>query len=139
MYADDLTVIADTADKMQSQLDIIGTQGVNDDIKFNAKKSVMLDFNCKESVVFKLNGDVVPIVNATRYLGYQLSNKTNNTVHLKKQSKCIAKIAKLKTLGLISSNMSPQARGTLNESNENEMLETIDEAGCLAEKRLGQF
>ena len=25
---------------------------------------------------------------------------------------------------------------TLNESNENEMLKTIDEAGCLAEKRL---
>ena len=74
----------------------------------------MLVFNFKESVEFKLNGDIVPIVNDTRYLGYQLSNKTNNIVHSKnRESKCIAKVAKLKTLGLISSTMSPQARAFL--------------------------
>ena len=63
MYADDLTLIADTASKMQSQLDIIGTQDANDDIKFNAKKSVMLVFNFKESVEFKLNGDTASYTN----------------------------------------------------------------------------
>jgi len=114
MYADDLILIVDTTINMQTQLDTIGIQGANDDIKFNPKKSVMLIFNCKEPVEFKLNGDIVPIVNDTRYLGYQLSNNTNNMIHLKnRESKCIAKIAKLKTLGLISSNMSPQARAFL--------------------------
>lgn len=118
MYADDLTLVADSSNEMQKQLDIVGKQGPEDDIMSNAKKSVILTFNLqKENYDLKLNGVDTPISNETRYLGYQLCNFKDNMAHIKnRQSKAINKKAKLKALGLISSNMSPQSRAYLYKS-----------------------
>ena len=97
-------------------MEAVGKQGCDDDIKFNAKKSVVMIFSENKSLkrdnyIFKLNGDIVPIVEETRYLGYQLCETNGNIKHIKsRQSKCTAKLAKLKSLGLISSSLSPQSR-----------------------------
>lgn len=119
MYADDLTLIADSAPVLQALLDVAGKQGRADDVKFNAKKSVVMVFNgekaSSEELKFKLNDTDIPISNETRYLGYQLSNNaTENEKHInKRQGKVIAKIGQLKALGLISSKLGYKARALI--------------------------
>ncbi len=41
MYADDLILIADTPENIQKQLDLVGKQGADDDVKFNAKDRLL--------------------------------------------------------------------------------------------------
>lgn len=117
MYADDLTLTADTKEKLQLLLDAVGDQGVKDDIKFNAKKSVIMIFNgykSDENIAFTLNNTVIPITKETRYLGYQLSITKNNSAHINsRKSKVVAKVAKLKTLGLLTNKMSPHTKAYL--------------------------
>ena len=50
MYADDLTLTADSIDKMKILLEVVRRQGLIDDTKFNAKKSCLMLF----SETFKL-------------------------------------------------------------------------------------
>ena len=118
MYADDLTSVADCASNLQLQLNKAGEQGNEDDIVFNAKKSVILvfnqQFNKSEDLNFMLNNTSIKIENETRYLGYQLSSETTNKRHLSTRiKKSISSISKLRSLDLIGDNLKPHLRAFL--------------------------
>jgi hypothetical protein len=116
MYADDLTLIADNEFDLQEQINAVGAQGEIDDIKFNAKNSMVMIFNNYENSVynFSMYGNSIPIVDEARYLGYQLSTKNDNLTHvLLRKKKAVSQVAKIKNLGLMSNNLSPQARSHL--------------------------
>lgn len=70
MYADDLTLLSDNVKDLQDQIDIIGKQGITDDVYFNAKKSAILIFNAdkNENTIFNMNGINIPTNNENRYL-----------------------------------------------------------------------
>ena len=108
MYAEDLTIVADDASRMSKMLRIVGAQGSKDDIKFNAKKSIIMCFNGDKELQhnFKMYDEEIPVSKMTRYLGYQLNSETGNDAHIqKRKSQVAAKLAYLKTAGLMSSNL----------------------------------
>lgn len=114
MYADDLTLIADSPSELQKLIDLVDRLGIIDDVRFNAKKSTVLIFNAAgqhAEPVFNMNGVPIPANKDTRYLGHQLNTGSDNGPHLKnRDSKVMRKISKLKAIGLISSRMSIKSR-----------------------------
>ena len=102
----DLMLITDDYNNAQKLVNLIGSQGEDDDILFNAKKSGILSNDLKEPVI-KLNGEPMKYENEMRYLGVQLASDGKPTKHVKnRKKKAFSSLCLLRSLGLISNNMS---------------------------------
>ena len=73
-YADDLTLVSPTVDGMQRMMDICGAFVSQNNLLFNAKKSVSVTFikNRRSSTAdpgFQLNGDTLACMESMKHLG----------------------------------------------------------------------
>ena len=94
MYADDLVLICPSSAGLQKLLNVCQQFGLDNDIKFNSKKSAILTFlpeSKKKFLIppFTLNNENIPIVESFRYLGHILSNDNSDDLDILRQRKKI--------------------------------------------------
>lgn len=83
VYADDLVLLSDTAEKMQQQLDNLKTYCRKWHLLVNVSKSKVMVFNNRyknavdNDMSFQFNGDEIEIVKSFKYLGHLLCNSRN--------------------------------------------------------------
>ena len=79
MYADDLAIVSPSSSGFQQLLNTCSEYGVTFDIKYNAKKSVVLICKTKEDrkltfPVFYLSGQILSLSNSCKYLGHIITD-----------------------------------------------------------------
>ena len=79
MYADDLVVFSPYSGGMQRLLQVCTEYGINNDIKYNAKKSNMMIIRTSNDrrtnfPEFRLCGEVLKVCSETKYLGHFFSD-----------------------------------------------------------------
>lgn len=79
LYADDVTILYPSSSGFQQLLNICTDYGVEFDIKYNAKKSVVMVCRTKDVLKIKfspfyLYGVELGVANATKYLGHILTD-----------------------------------------------------------------
>jgi len=114
LYADDLTLVANSDNEMQQMINKVHAIADEDDVKFNAKKSIIMIFNQEVNIesIFKLGDIIIQRVKETRYLGYQISESSNNLAHVKiRIQKAYTAANMLRTLGLTTCNLDVSTRG----------------------------
>jgi len=96
-YADDITLVADTAKGLQRQIDLCNDYGNEYGIQFNPDKTLIVVFNldCLRSIEdikddswqgpFILDGKHINIVDSMKILGQILSNDNTDKSHLAKR------------------------------------------------------
>ena len=79
MYADDLVILSPSASGLSELIQVCESYGVNHDIKYNSKKSVVLV--CRSKYIkyiqvpsYKINGEVIKEVDHIKYLGNFICN-----------------------------------------------------------------
>lgn len=84
-YADDIILLCPSVGATKHLLDICDLYAKDHGLKFNAKKSKVIEFNTTKgnqslnsNLVF--NGDNIPIVNSEKHLGHMLSNNVTGYV-----------------------------------------------------------
>ena len=92
MYADDLVLISPSSAGLKILLDVCHRFGLQNDIKFNSKKSAILPFlpeNKKKLRIptFELNKESIPITDSFRYLGHILSCDGSDDLDIQRQRK----------------------------------------------------
>ncbi len=120
LYADDITIVSDTKLGLKLILDEISLYGLDNDIKFNPSKTVLMIFNDKvkrtrdERLRDIWQGEIlmsgIPLRRdeTNKYLGVQISQTKSNTPQLNYMKKqAYAALAKVTSLGLSSVYMNP--------------------------------
>ena len=79
MYADDLTVLSPSSSGFQQLLNICSNYGIDFNINYNAKKSMVLLCRSKEDVDLKfpsfyLSGQIMSVSKCTKYLGHIITD-----------------------------------------------------------------
>ena len=108
MYADDITLIAESAEDMQILLNKLGEFSKTLQIKFNPSKTTLLIYNSKndETVYLVLCGKPIIQTKDFKYIGVQVSDDYKNKKHIdKRRSAVIASLAKLTSTGIVDSQM----------------------------------
>ena len=80
MYADDLVIFCPYSGRMQKLLQICSVYGVENDIKYNAKKSNMMIARCRDDrdtnfPEFILSGEALKVCSETKYLGHYITDE----------------------------------------------------------------
>ena len=94
MYADDLAVLSPSSAGFQQLLDVCTEYGVAFDVKFNAKKSVVLTCRTKEDKnlsfpAFYLAGQVLPVCSKANYLGHVINDQLTDDDDLYRQRRTL--------------------------------------------------
>ena len=94
MYADDLVILSPSAVGLSMLLKACEKFGVHHDVKFNAKKSVVMIFRSKtmrDLVLPDLNmyGEKIQEVTKTKYLGLIITNDLTDDAHIDRQVKML--------------------------------------------------
>lgn len=126
VYADDVLLISTTKSDLQSQINTVESYGVENEIKYNPEKTTLMIFNEKVSRTVetkkldtwqddvKLNNIPIKRVKNMKYLGVEISDDDKNKQHLDKRNKsAIIALAKIKKIGLASTNIHPMTKGHL--------------------------
>ena len=92
MYADDIVLISPSSAGLDILLKFCNQYGIQNDIKFNSKKSAILPFLPvdKKKIripTFELNNENIPIVDNFRYLGHILSSDSSDDLDIQRQRK----------------------------------------------------
>ena len=79
MYADDLTILSPSSSGFQQLLNICTNYGIDYDIKYNAKKSMVLVCRAKDDLelkhpAFYLSGQSMCVSKSTKYLGHIITD-----------------------------------------------------------------
>lgn len=124
LYADDMTLIANTKSGMQKLLKIVERFGLQMEVKFNGSKTQMIIFNkelkkSRWSLIhdkwqnkLKLNNEVIEEVKAIKYLGSMIEQKNNGNLHIKVRKKiAFISTTKLEHMGLNSDAIEPSKKG----------------------------
>jgi hypothetical protein len=125
-YADDITLVADTARGLQTQMDKCKAYGEEYCIQFNPDKTTIVVFNLKVKRTvnemradvwqgpFILCGKTVEVVNSVKILGQIISNDHRDDEHISKRKKAMhAMIGKLQAMNLNSLHIHPYMKAHL--------------------------
>ena len=87
LYADDLTILSPSSSGFQQLLNICSNYGVEFDIKYNAKTSVVMVCRTKDDMEiqfppFYLSGEELGASNATKYLFSSITDITDRRMML---------------------------------------------------------
>ena len=94
MYADDLAIIFPSSAGFQRLLNICTEYGVKFDVKYNAKKSVVMICRTKEDrklnfPVFHLSGQDLSVCNSTKYLGHIITDTLEDDTDMYRQRRML--------------------------------------------------
>jgi hypothetical protein len=125
-YADDITLVADTALGLQRQIDVCNSYGEEYGIQFNPDKTTIMIFNadCIRSVdeinkdvwqgQFKLAGKIVDVTNSMKILGQILTSDGKDVEHFnKRKSATNVMIGRLQALNLNSAHIHPKMKAQM--------------------------
>jgi hypothetical protein len=125
-YADDITLVADTARGLQTQMDKCKAYGEEYGIQFNPDKTTIVVFNLKVKRTvnemradvwqgpFILCGKTVEVANSVKILGQIISNDHQDDEHISKRKKAMhAMIGKLQAMNLNSLHIYPYMKAHL--------------------------
>lgn len=123
LYADDVILLSNTALDLQAMLDLTSLFGLNHEIKFNVKKTNIIIFHnkCKyvkkntdnsdDRIRFRLDGQLVPIVDKIRYLGTWIDKYLTNSYNISDKIRGLAcKINSLEKLGFKTKSIKPSLK-----------------------------
>ena len=119
LYADDILLISDNLQALQSLLDITEDYGRKWEIKFNPEKTVFMEFGSQSKFLIrnsnlKFDQKEIKKVEKMKYLGCHYNNKLNNKDHLnKKRFATFSAVNKIKDLGIESINISTAMKSCL--------------------------
>ena len=94
MYADDLAIVSPSSAGFQHLLNICSEYGVMFDVKYNAKKSVVLICRSKGDQkltfpVFYLSGQVISVSSSCKYLGHIIDDKMQDDADMLRQRRML--------------------------------------------------
>ena len=94
MYADDLAIFSPSSAGFQDLLNICSEYGVEYDVKYNAKKSVVLVCRTKEDrdlsfPVFLLSGHALTVCEKTKYLGHVINDQMSDDDDMYRQRRLL--------------------------------------------------
>ena len=94
MYADDLALVSPSSAGFQHLLNICSEYGVKFDVKYNAKKSVVMICRTKEDrelnfPVFYLSGQILSVCNSCKYLGHIINDKLEDDSDMLRQRRML--------------------------------------------------
>lgn len=125
LYADDVILLSNTALDLQKMLDITSQFGLNHEIKFNVNKTNIIVFHNKrkyskssingldsdDKIRFRLDGQLVPVVDKIRYLGTWIDKYLSNSYNISERIRCLAaKFNSLEKLGFKSNSVRPRLK-----------------------------
>ena len=92
MYADDLTILSPSG--FQQLLNICSNYGVDFDIKYNAKKSMVLICRTKDDLELKfpdfyLSGQSMCVTKCTKYLGHIITDTLDDDEDMSRQRRML--------------------------------------------------
>ena len=90
MYADDLAIISPSSTGFQELLNTCSEYGIMYDVKYNAKKSVVLICRSKGDQklnfpIFYLSGQIIPMASNCKYLGHIIDDKMQDDSDMLRQ------------------------------------------------------
>jgi len=123
-YADDITLVANTARGLQSQIDRCNEYGEEYGIQFNPDKTTIVNSSVKRNVEdmradiwqgpFKLADKLIEVVETVKILGQILSNKDNDDEHINKRKKAKnVMLGRIQAMNLNSKLMHPNMKAHL--------------------------
>jgi len=128
-YADDITLVADTAKGLQRQIDLCNDYGNEYGIQFNPDKTLIVVFNldCLRSIEdikddswqgpFILDGKHINIVDSMKILGQILSNDNTDKSHLAKRKQSTnTMMGRIQALNLNSLHIHPKMKAQIFKS-----------------------
>ena len=94
LYADDLTILSPSSSGFQQLLNICSNYGVEFDIKYNAKKSVVMVCRTKDDMEIKfppfyLPGEELGVSNTTKYLGHIITDTLEDDADMSRQRRVL--------------------------------------------------
>ena len=94
MYADDLALLSPSTGGFQQLLNICTNYGVDFDVKYNAKKSVVMVCRTKEDMdikfpAFHLSGQALGVSNSTKYLGHIITDTLEDDADMFRQRRLL--------------------------------------------------
>ena len=94
MYADDLAIVSPSSAGFQQLLNICSSYGVESDVLYNAKKSVILICRTKEDQklnfpVFYLSGHAINVSSSCKYLGHIINDKMEDDADMYRQRRML--------------------------------------------------
>ena len=94
MYADDLAITSPSSAGFQQLLNICSEYGVECDVKYNAKKSVVMICRTKDDrdlnfPVFYLSGQALSVCNSTKYLGHIITDTLEDDEDMFRQRRAL--------------------------------------------------
>ena len=94
MYADDLAIVSPCSAGFQQLLNICSEYGLKFDVKYNAKKSVVMICRTKEDQklnfpVFYLSGHTLSVCNSCKYLGHIINDKMEDDADMHRQRRML--------------------------------------------------
>jgi hypothetical protein len=94
LYADDLVILSPSSSGFQQLLNICSDYGVEFDIEYNAKKSVVMICSTRDDLNIKfpsfyLSGEELGVVNTTKYLGHILTDTLEDDADMSRQRRVL--------------------------------------------------
>ena len=94
MYADDLSLISPSSSGFQQLLNICSNYGMDFNIKYNAKKSMVLICRTKDDMKlrlpdFYLSGQIINVVKSAKYLGHIITDSLEDDEDMYRQRKLL--------------------------------------------------
>ena len=94
MYADDLAVISPSSAGFQHLLDVCTAYGLSFDVKYNAKKSIVMTCRTRDDKnlsfpSFYLAGQVLPVCSKAKYLGHVINDQLTDDDDLYRQRRTL--------------------------------------------------
>ena len=116
LYADDIVLISDSREILQSMLDIVSTYATKWRFELNKKKSQVVIFGASypHSTKWRLAGGFIDTVNSYKYLGIELTRKLNWGPYIKRISdKAKRNMVKAWAMGISAGVMSVELGDTV--------------------------
>ena len=90
MYADDLALLSPSSSGFQQLFNICSNYGVDFDVQYNAKKSVVMVCRTKDDMdikfpAFQLSGQTLGVSNSTKYLGHIITDTLEDDANMFRQ------------------------------------------------------
>ena len=94
MYADDLAIVSPSSAGFQQLLNICTEYGVKYDVKYNAKKSVVMICRTRRDQAlsfpsFYLSGQALSVCNSTKYLGHIITDQMDDDEDMYRQRRVL--------------------------------------------------